>query len=1382
LNVDHIPCGEFANESERIAVERLKAELTRLAGVGRWILLSNVPHAVTTEAIPDEVDLIAIGPPGLEIIEIKHWDRHYTKSFNDTVTHEADKLCNKVRRIASKLKAAGIDAGFLQGKFLLTKDDESRPSHRSKVHGCEFFCLKDWKELLGIGRLQTLSDLEVLRTCQLLQPLSRIALQGEVRRIASARNLELISDRQDRFHRVFRGEHARTRDKIILHLYDLSASDDPHADRIASRQCETLQKLQKSAFVPRLMDSFQEVSHYPGELFAEWHDDPEGDPEFQEVSHYPGELFYFSIVDPSAPSISQRASDPHWSTRERIEFASRALSALKELHAVDLRNVPFVHRCITPETLLVAANNHPVFTGFDLARVSGTITLSPQAILSSAAGAFAAPEIAAQGLAAADQRSDIFSVCKALGELFKNAADDKSKACALLLETGVRELPADRPTLDDLIRQLEAESDDSRINAPKVSEPASLAARFWSEGDVVLFDEGQFRVVSRIGSGSFGSTFKVIQVQDSQDVGIYAGKVMFDPESGARAIRAYRRVRSHSNQPHLATVFHFAKQWEEERFVALMQWVEGHPLQSWIGYAELYSEELGEAAAGVVGRWITSCCAGLSSLHRAGLVHGDVSPKNILEHAGDVTLVDYDLVLQEGEPIWSHGTVLYAPAEHLVGQPANCSDDLFALAATIYHVVFDREPFWYAGQRLRERGLNWEGIDRESWSWIPEFLDKATAPDRNARLTNAVEALVWIEQCQQGSSRSKGNQGADGDAEHDRVAVSKTDGTAAPSTPQRVEWLADLLSTYPGSPHGCIETRGLDSPFAHQTYVETSLEYKLLDEIKQRQVQLVILCGNAGDGKTAFLQHLANNLGIDAHTSSERVVSGSAFGLAIKINLDGAAAYRGRTADELLNELFDPFQHGASEHPCVHLVAVNDGRLLQWAETYQATNGETALTDWIIGTLVDDQPRQSMPHIRLIDLNERSLVGDARELPTTDEARTSWQPSTEFFNALLDRMLGGERETEIWQPCATCSAASRCTARNSVLTLTGRDDASREVAANVRRKLAEAFQAVHQRGQVHVTTRELRGALSYIFFGIHYCDDLHHNPDLQPMGYWDRAFAADSPMRQGELLAELQRLDPAFGANPAVDRYLRSGDSVVDPTQPPKYPQQKSLISKRRRAYFEWLDQPGRAIAGREDAIPLFQSRHAERFRRIPTLTDAEKRELIAKLCRGISRLEQLPGAVLRRTGVVPLKIMPRTPVETTFWVEKPLDRFQLDLDRTGSHSGVEWLASGLLLSYSYQSRHGHREELRLGSDLFGVLLDLAEGYQIMDAANDEVFTNVSIFIQRLAQEDEREMFAWNPSQPETIFQISVQRSGGIQQITLQPAVTSNCLEESRHA
>ena len=59
MRVDHIPCGECVNESERVAIEHLTSKLRGLhAPHQRWILLSNVPSAVNDRAIPDEIDLV----------------------------------------------------------------------------------------------------------------------------------------------------------------------------------------------------------------------------------------------------------------------------------------------------------------------------------------------------------------------------------------------------------------------------------------------------------------------------------------------------------------------------------------------------------------------------------------------------------------------------------------------------------------------------------------------------------------------------------------------------------------------------------------------------------------------------------------------------------------------------------------------------------------------------------------------------------------------------------------------------------------------------------------------------------------------------------------------------------------------------------------------------------------------------------------------------------------------------------------------------------------------------------------------------------------------------------------------------------------------------
>jgi serine/threonine protein kinase len=153
------------------------------------------------------------------------------------------------------------------------------------------------------------------------------------------------------------------------------------------------------------------------------------------------------------------------------------------------------------------------------------------------------------------------------------------------------------------------------------------------------------------------------------------------------------------------------------------RWVNGSPIFNLIGLLELYSEELGEAdATSLVSRWVLNLCDALKELHSAGLVHGDVSTKNILESGGNVSLVDYDLVLLAGEPVWCVGTPTYAPPELTIGSPAQFSQDIFSLAASIFHVLFDREPFRRGGNIRHELGLNWDGVDRDKWGWIPTFF------------------------------------------------------------------------------------------------------------------------------------------------------------------------------------------------------------------------------------------------------------------------------------------------------------------------------------------------------------------------------------------------------------------------------------------------------------------------------------------------------------------------------------------------------------------------------------------------------------------------------------------------------------------------------------
>ena len=857
-------------------------------------------------------------------------------------------------------------------------------------------------------------------------------------------------------------------------------------------------------------------------------------------------------------------------------------------------------------------------------------------------------------------------------------------------------------------------------------------------------------------------------------------KVVHDRDAGRRTVGAYGLARSHlGRHPALSAIFEVAPEWRENEFTALMTWIDGVPLRDYMGVFPLLAEDQGDVSGEALAlRWLRSMCEALDVLHRNGLMHGDVSPGNMIVSGNDLVLTDYDFVRKIGKKRAAPGTVLYAAPWVRDDQPASPTDDIYALAASFFHVLFERKPFRFAGNLDKERGLNWEGIDRAEYAAVADFLDQATQAESDGRFRSVKDALQVLGPSKSVEISTAGPSSGPSPASVTDAGSADVSDAADQRREERVEWLRSLLQSYPGSRWGNRETRGLDTPFARETYVETDLENALHRDLLNRRVRLVVLCGNAGDGKTALLQNLAGRLGIVKRASSERVLEGrTEDGLVLRMNLDGSASWQGRSADELLDKFLEPFQEGPPDADIAHLLAVNDGRLLEWIESAEERrSGETPLTTVLYESL--DAANEGRPegeaaaaqasHIRFISLNQRSLVGGVRPDGTGISA--------DFVERLLKQLYGGNQAVEIWTPCRTCSAQDRCQVfrANRVFgpaALSGGVD--QEIRRNARQRLIDAFQAVHLRGETHVTIRELRAALVYILFGVHFCDDYHRSghadgdADVPPLPYWDRAFDAGSQARQGDVLLELVRFDPALEAHPKIDRKLL-GSPPVAPTGNGTQVAARTLESARRRAYFEWPRERIERLAGDRHALDLARGRHFSQFRDLPIDKDSHH-DLCKRLCQGISRLEILPPQALDRAHAVPLRITPRTPTDTEFWVEKHLTAFRLEPDLPPRMEGLDRLHRQACLIYRY--RNGREERLRLGADLFHLLLELSDGYQLGDVATDDTFAHLSIFVQRLVREDDRTLLAWNPMREESIYEISATSAaaGARQRIGIRP-------------
>ncbi len=1300
MHVILFPCGPAANESELKASAHLKSRLQAEPGNDPWVLLSNLAFSVTHQLQSDEIDLVAIGPPGVRVLEVKHWTAQWADTNEQLVEQEAERVTNKARKIGTTVRKAWPSLPRVDGAILLTQEaSKLKRLAGLEVRGVRFHSLNEWKAAIGFDGPRALSSTDVTRLGRLLEPKSAVAIDGSLRRLAGYVNLELQTAKEERFHRVYRGAHPARRDRVVLHLYDLSASDDRNAEAKARREFEALHRLQINGWAPRILDSYQDV---PG---------------------YAGEMYFFTVVDPAAPCLEDRATDATWDAEGRVAFGRNAVRALRELHAAGAANEPIVHRNLTLRTVLVKHDNTPILTGFERSKLPSEISVASSGFPAAQEPTFA-PEVRAQGLAAADQRSDVYSLCACLARLFQNRTDDLSRRAAAIVARGLAEQPHERDALDTFDAALGALLGDS------VPPPPAPPARFWTEDQVVRFRDNDYRIVARLGSGGVGTTYKVVHIDRStgEEYGTYVAKVAHDGATGERVRRAYSLVRSHLRHTALSTIFEVARDWQENQFIALMTWVSGAPLSDFIGVFPLLAQEQQEPSSEALAvRWLRAICEALDVLHRNGLVHGDVSPRNLIVSGGDVVLTDYDFVGKLGEPLASPGTVLYCAPSYQEGRPSSLSDDLYALAASFFHVLFEREPLRYGQELEKRRGLNWEGVARDEFAIVASWLDRATHPDPHMRFPSVTEAQHALA----GRLLAAVPAVVGGEAIPPGPPVTSEPPLSEAAHPelreQHVPWLLSLLQSYPGSRWGNRETRGLDTEFASHTYVQTTLEETLLRDIRERRVRLVILCGNAGDGKTALLQHLAERLGLGRRQSSERVLEARLDdGLIVRMNLDGSASWQGRSADEILDAFLAPFQSGPPAEDFVHLLAINDGRLLEWIEGVDARQGgETALT-MALYRLVQREAASQESHIRFVSLNQRSLVGAIHP-------RESWI-DTAFLERLIDQLYGGAEAPRIWTPCQSCSAMDRCEVFRAAR-LFGPSNlptaGNRELRDRARQRLFEALQAVHLRGETHITVRELRAALVYILFGTHYCDDFHTGQDTLP--YWDRAFWTDSPSRQGELLAELARFDPALEAHPQIDRYLQS----------------KPAADATKTAPHGDLEQ----VAADPEALDVARGRHLRAFRNLPLEADPQARANICeRLCGGISRLEDLPPQALDRKGVVPLRVTPRTPTETAFWVEKPLHAFRLEVDLPPDAEGIERLHRHILLVYRY--RTGAEERLWLGADLFHLLLDLADGYQLGDVSTDDTFAHLSIFVQRLAREDERELLAWNPMQDETLYRI----------------------------
>jgi serine/threonine protein kinase len=202
---------------------------------------------------------------------------------------------------------------------------------------------------------------------------------------------------------------------------------------------------------------------------------------------------------------------------------------------------------------------------------------------------------------------------------------------------------------------------------------------------------GRYRVVQRLGVGGMGEVYLAEDDVLGRQVAI---KTVHPRGLAGAAADIYRTRFAHEakaaaalSHPNIVPVFDLGVEGETPFLV--MELVAGQSLK-----AHLEDRRLSPDQARMLGIQIARA---LDAAHARGIVHRDVKPANILEHApGNWKLADFGIARVPTSSLTVTGQFLgspaYAPPEALAGGEQNARGDVYGLGATLYEALSGRSP------------------------------------------------------------------------------------------------------------------------------------------------------------------------------------------------------------------------------------------------------------------------------------------------------------------------------------------------------------------------------------------------------------------------------------------------------------------------------------------------------------------------------------------------------------------------------------------------------------------------------------------------------------------------------------------------------------------
>lgn len=202
----------------------------------------------------------------------------------------------------------------------------------------------------------------------------------------------------------------------------------------------------------------------------------------------------------------------------------------------------------------------------------------------------------------------------------------------------------------------------------------------------------RYKVISQIGSGGMSLVFRAQDLSLGRSVAIKVLRERYtsDPEFLDRFLHEARAAANLAH-PNIVTVHDFGE--DGGRYYMVMENIEGENLKALIrGGAPFSIDQALEYAIQI--------CAGVGYAHRAGLVHCDLKPQNVLiTPEGRVKVTDFGIAraiitIKPGEVneiVW--GSPQYFSPEQAAGEPPTPGSDVYSIGVMMFEMLTGRLPF-----------------------------------------------------------------------------------------------------------------------------------------------------------------------------------------------------------------------------------------------------------------------------------------------------------------------------------------------------------------------------------------------------------------------------------------------------------------------------------------------------------------------------------------------------------------------------------------------------------------------------------------------------------------------------------------------------------------